>query len=57
MRVQLNNDCRMSLDEGMVVFEVGAVGVVETPGERWARVRFAETISALIPAELLNKLE
>lgn len=54
--VQLNNDHRTPLDQGAIVFTAGAVGEVETPGERWARVRFTETVSAIVPARLLNEV-
>lgn len=53
--VQLNNDRRIPLEEGTIVLQAGCVGTIETPGDRWARVRFTETISCLVPVKLLNE--
>ena len=53
--VQLNNDRRIPLEEGAIVLQAGCVGTVETPGERWARVRFTDTCTFLVPVELLNE--
>ena len=53
--VQLNNDRHIPLDEGTIVLQAGCVGTIETPGERWARVRFTDTIACLVPIKLLNE--
>lgn len=53
--VQLNNDHKTRLYEGAIVFQAGCIGTIETPGPSWARVRFTETVSALIPTDLLNE--
>ena len=52
--VQLNNDYHIALSEGSLTVNAGAVGEVETPGDRWARVRFTKDISLLVPTRLLN---
>lgn len=54
---QLNNDHHVSLSVGQIIIQAGTEGEVETPGETRARVRFTETISALVPVRLLNELQ